>query len=76
MRNRKEKVDLQKKIHGRICVRDITFMATRLPSYINFFPSTPILLKKIKTKEKQKLLLHSINLSYRHYLHKKLLSLS
>ena len=34
MRNQEEKIELQKKVHGRICVRDITFLTTRRPFYV------------------------------------------
>ena len=31
MRNQEGKIELQKKVHARICVRDITFLAARPP---------------------------------------------
>ena len=34
MRNQEEKIELQKKVHGRISVRDITFLTTRRPFYV------------------------------------------
>ena len=37
MRNQKEKIELQKKVHRRICVRNITFLAARPSLYIIFF---------------------------------------
>ena len=36
MKNQEKKIELQKKAHRRICVRDITFLAARLPSYVIF----------------------------------------
>ena len=35
-RNQEEKRELQKKVHGKICVRDITFLATRPLSCVIF----------------------------------------
>ena len=37
MRNQKEKIELQKKVHRRICVRNITFLAARPSLYVIFF---------------------------------------
>ena len=34
MRIQEKKIELQKKVHRRICVRDITFLATRPSSYV------------------------------------------
>ena len=36
MRNQEGKIELQKKVHGRIWVRDILFLATFPPSYVIF----------------------------------------
>ena len=38
MRNEKGKIKLQKKVHRRIYVRDITFSAALSPSYVVFCP--------------------------------------
>ena len=37
MRNQEGKIELQKKVHRRICMRDIAFLAARPPSYVPFF---------------------------------------
>ena len=34
MRIQEKKIELQKKVHRRICVSDITFLATRPSSYV------------------------------------------
>ena len=34
MKNQEGKIELQKKVHRRICVRDITFLTTRTPFYV------------------------------------------
>ena len=34
MRNQERKIELQKKVHSRICIRDITFLAAHPPSYV------------------------------------------
>ena len=53
MRIQAEKTELHKKVHRRICARDITFLAARSPTYAIFFAvslsapsllSSPILL--------------------------------
>ena len=47
MRIQAEKTELHKKVHRRICARDITFLAARSPTYAIFFAvslSTPFLL--------------------------------
>ena len=63
MRNQEGKIELQKEIHRRICVRQITFLAARAPSYVIFcqfslptpsLSSTPIL------RMKNKFLLHKM----------------
>ena len=36
MRIKEEKVELHENVHRRICVRDITFLAARPPSYVTF----------------------------------------
>ena len=36
MRNQKEKIELQKKVHKRICMWKITFLVVRPPSYVIF----------------------------------------
>ena len=36
MRIQEEKIELQKKVHGKICVRDITFLAVRSPVDVIF----------------------------------------
>ena len=38
MRNEKGKIKLQKKVHRRIYVRDISFLAALPPSYVVFCP--------------------------------------
>ena len=51
MRILEEKNELQKKVHRRICMRDINFLAARPPFLCHFlllFSSTPILRGKIK----------------------------
>ena len=32
------RIELQKKVHERICVRDITFFTARPPFYVTFYP--------------------------------------
>ena len=39
MRNQEGKIELQKKVHRRICVKDITFLTTRSPFYVFFLLS-------------------------------------
>ena len=51
MRNQKEKVESQKKIHKGICVRDMTFMAARSHSYISFCRFFRLLRSYVKKKE-------------------------
>ena len=43
MRKQKGKIELQKKVHRSICVRDITFLTARSPFYVFLllFLSTP-----------------------------------
>ena len=44
-----EKIGYRKNVHGRICVRDIIYLAGRPPFHVifcRFFLSTPILRKK------------------------------
>ena len=36
MRNQEGKIELQKKVHKRICVRDITFLTVRRSFYVIF----------------------------------------
>ena len=47
--SKKKRLELQKKVNRRICVRDITFSAARPSDIIilSLFSSTPILLRKI-----------------------------
>ena len=52
MRNQEGKIELQKKVHRRICVRDITFLTTRPPFYVflllslsTLFPSSDVLMQ-------------------------------
>ena len=44
-----EKTELHKKVHKRICVRHITFLAARLPlmsSFLSLFLPTPVIRRK------------------------------
>ena len=36
MKNQEKKIGLHKRVHRRICVRDITFLAAHPPSYVMF----------------------------------------
>ena len=36
MRNQEEKIELQKKVRRRVCVRDIIFLAARTPFHVIF----------------------------------------
>ena len=56
MRNQEEKIELQKKVHRRICLRDITLLAARPPSYVIFLSFFRLLRFYEKKKMFQKMM--------------------
>ena len=63
MKIQEKKIELQKKVHRRIWMTDITCVAARPPSYVFFvaFSSTFSLLSTSVLCRKKKLLLQKIN---------------